>query len=345
MWLGEGTPGGVGQGYPGSCPTCVRARESGGGVAPGAVWQGERVRVGCIGLGDIARKAYLPVLGGLADVELHVQTRTPSTLTAVADGLHLPGPQRHADLESLLDAGLDAAFIHAPTEAHPRIVTQLLQAGVPTYVDKPLSDDLQACSRLVALAEQRNTSLMVGFNRRFAPGYAGCRDHPRDLIVLQKNRPGPAAGVRRTVFDDFIHVVDTLRFLVPGEVTEVATRHRVREGRLEHVVLQLSGEGFTALGVMNRVAGVTEEVLEVSGQGRKRVVRDLADVIDHPDGLPTLRRRPDWVPVPRQRGIEQAVLAFLDAVRAGTVLSARDALTTHALCEDIVAPLEASAAG
>jgi len=291
------------------------------------------VRIGCIGLGDIARKAYLPVLGGLPGLELHLQTRTPATLARVADGLHLPRQQRHGDLTSLLAAGLDAAFVHAPTDAHADIVSRLLEAGVPTYVDKPLAYDLEQARRLVDLAEHRGTSLMVGFNRRFAPGYAGCREHPRDLIVLQKNRPGPADEVRRTVFDDFIHVIDTLRFLAPGPVTDVTIRHRVSSGLAEHVVLALSGTGFSAFGLMNRVAGVTEEVLEVSGQGRKRVVRDLGDVVDHPDGLPTLRRRPDWVPVARQRGIEQAVLAFLDAVRRADVLSARDALATHELCE------------
>ena len=49
-----------------------------------------------------------------------------------------------------------------------------------------------------------------------------------------------------------------------------------------------------------------------------------------------MRRRGDWVPVARQRGIEQIVLAFLDAVRAGQPLSARDALRTHELCERVV---------
>jgi virulence factor len=73
------------------------------------------VKVGCIGLGDIAQKAYLPVLGVQPGIELHLQTRTPATLTRVADGLHLPDAQRHTDLESLLSAGLDAAFVHAPT--------------------------------------------------------------------------------------------------------------------------------------------------------------------------------------------------------------------------------------
>ncbi|MFH8938886.1 Gfo/Idh/MocA family protein [Streptomyces griseosporeus] len=293
------------------------------------------MKVGCIGLGDIAQKAYLPVLGMLPGVELHLQTRTPATLTRVADGLHLPQAQRHADLDALLAQDLDAAFVHAPTAVHPEIATRLLEAGVPTYVDKPLAYELTDSERLVTLAEERNVSLTVGFNRRFAPGYAQCAEHPRELIVMQKNRVGLPEEPRSMILDDFIHVVDTLRFLVPGEIDDVTVRARVRDGLLHHVVLQLAGDGFTALGVMNRLSGSTEEILEVSGQDTKRQVVNLAETIDH-KGQPTVRRRGDWVPVARQRGIEQAVLFFLDAVRAGKVLSARDALATHELCERVV---------
>ncbi|MFD7701880.1 Gfo/Idh/MocA family protein [Streptomyces caelestis] len=293
------------------------------------------MKVGCIGLGDIAQKAYLPVLAHRPGVELHLQTRTPATLDRVADGLHLPPGQRHADLGSLIAQDLDAAFVHAPTEVHPEIVTRLLEAGVPTYVDKPLAYELAVSERLVELAEERGTSLAVGFNRRFAPGYAQCADHPRELILMQKNRVGLPEEPRTMILDDFIHVVDTLRFLAPGPVDDVTVRARTENGLLHHVVLQLSGDGFTALGVMNRLSGSAEEVLEVSGQDTKRQVVNLAEVIDH-KGQPTVRRRGDWVPVSRQRGIEQAVLAFLDAVRAGEVLSARDALATHELCERVV---------
>ena len=293
------------------------------------------MKVGCIGLGDIAQKAYLPVLGALPGTELHLQTRSPATLERVADGLHLPARQRHRDLDELLAAGLDAAFVHAPTAAHPEIVTRLLGAGVPTYVDKPLAYRLADSERLVTLAEARHVSLAVGFNRRYAPGYAQCADHPRDLILMQKNRIGLPEEPRTMILDDFIHVVDTLRFLVPGPVDDVTVRSRVEDGLLHHVVLQLSGDNFTALGVMNRLSGSNEEILEVSGQDTKRQVLNLAEVVDH-KGQPTVRRRGDWVPVARQRGIEQAVLAFLDAVRAGRVLSARDALATHELCERVV---------
>ncbi|MFJ9642336.1 Gfo/Idh/MocA family protein [Streptomyces sp. NPDC004244] len=293
------------------------------------------MKVGVIGLGDIAQKAYLPVLTARPGLELHLQTRTPATLERVGEGHHVPAERRHTDLDALLAQGLGAAFVHAPTDVHPEIVARLLEAGVPTYVDKPLAYGIADSRRLVELAEARGVPLAVGFNRRHAPGYAQCVEHPRDLIVLQKNRVGLPEDPRTLVLDDFIHVVDTLRFLLPGEADHVDVRARVRDGLMDQVVLQLSGPGFTALGIMNRRSGSAEEVLEVSGQDSKRQVVNLAEVIDH-RGQPTVRRRGDWVPVARQRGIEQAVDTFLEAVAAGKAVSARDALLTHELCERVV---------
>ncbi|WP_431985172.1 Gfo/Idh/MocA family protein [Streptomyces qinglanensis] len=293
------------------------------------------MRIGVIGLGDIARKAYLPVLMAQPGLEPHLVTRTPATLAAVGDAHRVPAAHRHTGLDELLAARPDAAFVHAATSAHPELVRRLLEAGVPTFVDKPLAYELATSRALVELAEHRGTGLAVGFNRRHAPGYAQCLEHPRELILLQKHRVGLPEDPRRTVLDDFIHVVDTLRFLAPGEPDRIDVRARVRDGLLHHVVLQLAGDGFTALGAMNRLSGSAQEVLEVSGQDAKREVRDLAEVVDH-KGQPSVRRRGDWVPVARQRGIEQCVLAFLDAVRDGRTLGAQDALRTHELCERVV---------
>ncbi|CAL9543921.1 hypothetical protein SUDANB95_04253 [Actinosynnema sp. ALI-1.44] len=46
---------------------------------------------------------------------------------------------RHTTLDGLLDAGIKAAFVHAPTERHAEIVTRLLEADVDVFVDQPLS--------------------------------------------------------------------------------------------------------------------------------------------------------------------------------------------------------------
>ena len=296
------------------------------------------LRVGVVGLGDIAQKAYLPVLATEPGLELHLMTRDRAKLDRIADQYRLE--HRHDTLESLLAAAPTAAFVHAATSAHVPIVEALLNAGVDVYVDKPLDYSYEGARGLVELAAATGRSLMVGFNRRLAPGYAQALERPRELIVLQKNRESLPEAPRSFVFDDFIHVVDTLRFLVPGEVTHRSVRSRVRSGLLEHLVLELSGDGFTALGIMNRVSGSVEEVLEVSGRNSKRQVLNLAEVVDH-RGQPTVRRRGDWVPVARQRGIEQACHQFLDALRKGRTITADDALLTHELCEWIVRRVEA----
>ncbi|WP_395298737.1 Gfo/Idh/MocA family protein [Kitasatospora hibisci] len=295
--------------------------------------------VGVIGLGDIAQKAYLPVVAALPGLDLRLMTRDRAKLDRIGDAYRIGAGGRFTDLGELIGSGIRAAFVHAATEQHVPIVEQLLTAGVDVYVDKPLDYTIDGARRLVDLADRTGRSLMVGFNRRHSPGYLLAKERPRDLIVLQKNREGLPEAARSLVYDDFIHVVDTLRFLVPGEIEQVDVRSRVQDGLVEHLVLTLGGEGFTALGIMNRVSGSTEEVLEVSGGDSKREVHNLAEVIDH-RGQPTVRRRGDWVSVARQRGIEQIVLAFLDAVRGGKVLDAHDALRTHELCELIVERIE-----
>jgi virulence factor len=293
------------------------------------------LRIAMIGLGDIARKAYLPVLGPRADVDLVFVTRNADTLAELGAAWRVE--RLHAELDTALAEGLDGALVHAATAAHPQIVRRLLEADVPTMVDKPLADNAADNEALVDLAETRGVSLMVGFNRRFAPVYQDAAALDLPLTVMQKNRADQADETRRVVFDDFIHVVDTLRFLAPG-AGDARVHGRVTSGQLQHVALSLSGGGRDALGIMNRVSGSNEETLEVSGGGAKRRIIDMAQVVDQ-SAQDHVTRRGDWTPVGRQRGFEGLCEHFLSAVRDGRRLSALDALETHRLCETVVREL------
>ena len=295
------------------------------------------LRIAMIGLGDIARKAYLPVLGPRADLDLAFVTRDAGVLADLGAAWRVE--RLHTDLDAALAEGLDGAFVHAATEAHPVILRRLLEAGVPTMVDKPIADSTAESEALVDLAETRGVSLMVGFNRRHAPVYQDAAALGLPLTVMQKNRADQANTPRRVVFDDFIHVVDTLRFLAPG-AERASVRGRVVDDRLEHVMLSLSGDGRDALGIMNRVSGSNEETLEVSGAGAKRRIVDMAQVVDQ-SAQDHLTRRADWTSVGRQRGFEGLCEAFLSAVRDGRRLSGLDALETHRLCETVVRELSA----
>lgn len=296
-----------------------------------------------VGLGDIAQKAYLPVLTARDDVELALMTRNPDRLDRL--GRQYGVARRTTDLDDLLDGGIDAAFVHASTEAHAELVERLLGAGVPVLVDKPLAPDLATATHLVDTAERLGLSLAVGFNRRFCPAYAALAGLHPAVVLMEKNRPGLPGEPRRFAFDDFIHVVDTVRFLLPRGEEEVSVWCSVDSGLLATVTVGIRVGQSTGLGIMHRVSGGEEETLEVMGTGFKHRVEGLTEVAtveaDHP--TVTYRRgRDSWTQVPTVRGFTAMCAAFLSAVRSGATLSARDALRSHAICERVVQIAEAA---
>jgi len=299
------------------------------------------MKCGIIGLGDIAQKAYLPVITRMPGVELVLCTRNPDPLARV--GLEYRLAEQVATIEELIATGIEAAFVHTATQAHYSVVKSLLEAGIHVYVDKPLAYTLGECRELVELAEARGLILMVGFNRRFAPMIAGLGEVPeRRSVIIQKNRENSPAPPRFFVFDDFIHVVDTLRFLSPGPVEKIDFDARMEKGLLQHVLLRLWGPGFIALGSMGRDFGVNEEVIEVTAPGRKWRVRGLAETTYYHDNKEERLRFGDWVPVLHRRGFTGILEHFLDSVSRGKIPnpSARDSLLSHELCEKIAASLE-----
>ena len=306
----------------------------------------ELLRVGVVGLGDIAQKAYLPVLAARGDVNLTLMSRDPDRLARV--GRQYGGRATVSRLDQLIEKGIDVAFVHASTLAHVELVDRLLCAGIHVFVDKPLAPNYQEARYLVDLADRRGLSLAVGFNRRFAPAYTALAELSRSVVLIQKNRVGAPDAPRRLVFDDFIHVVDTLRFLMPPGEDHIDIRCSVADGLLRTVTLGISAGSATGLGVMHRVSGSNEEVVEVLGDGHKHRVVNLAEVWKHesaePEGVRMIRRA-DWTPVQTQRGFTAMCGAFLDAVLAGRAVSARDALRTHELCEDVVLAADAAIEG
>ena len=298
------------------------------------------MRIAVIGLGSIAQRAYLPILTAREDVELVLCSRNRERLSELAARYRIR--EAVASLTDLSSMQIDAAFVHAATEAHEEIVTFLLQREIPVYVDKPLAYTLDASRRLVALSESTQSFLMVGFNRRYAPMYRSLADQPgRRVVLFQKNRCGSPDVPRRVIFDDFVHVVDTLRFLSPGPVSDIKVSGHIDAGKLHHVLLQLGGPGFDLVGSMNRDSGAAEEVLEVMCPDNKWTVRGVTETTHWHKGIERVTRFDDWDSVLHRRGFPQIISRFLECVREGHNGSAlaQDALQTHALCERIVTAL------
>jgi virulence factor len=295
-------------------------------------------KIAIIGSGDIAQKAYLPVVSR-RPVELHLFARNNALATDLARQYGIK--YVHGSLDSLIRSGVRGAFVHTSTASHYEILTQLLTHGIHVYVDKPVTYEYASSERLFALAREKKVRLMVGFNRRYAPAYRSLRElQTVNMLVMQKNRKALPAKVRTFIFDDFIHVVDTLLYLSPHPKHNLTVSGRNRNGLLYHVAVQLtSPDGVIAIGIMNRDSGTVEEQLEVFTPDGKWQVNNVTDTVLYRDKNETRMGSNDWESTLYKRGFDQIVDEFLSCLEDdGITLQHQmpDPLATHKVCEEIV---------
>ena len=92
------------------------------------------LRAAIVGLGDIARKVYLPLLAVWDGLELMLCSRTPATVERLQAQYRLS--RGTADLDEVLRWEPEAAFVLTPSPTHKAIAMRLLQSGVDVLVEK-----------------------------------------------------------------------------------------------------------------------------------------------------------------------------------------------------------------
>ena len=298
------------------------------------------LKIGVIGLGDIAQKAYLPILNK-KELEVHLYTRDQIKLQDL--GAKYRFNNLHDSLDSLISTGIRAAFVHTATASHEDILTRLLNSNIHVFVDKPITYHSDTTEKLLTLARDKGLILKVGFNRRHAPAIQNLKAlHDVNMIIMQKNRKLLPGEVRTFIFDDFIHVVDTLLYLSPYPIEQLIVNGKKKSNLLYHVVVQfLFAEGRTAIGIMNRDSGTNEEKLEVFTTEEKRVVYNVTDSFILKDKNEIKVGGSDWESTLNKRGFEAMVDEFLHAVKSGASQYQENHLLTHQVCEEIVNKLEA----
>lgn len=299
------------------------------------------MRIGVLGIGDIATKGYLPVLANVKDVQVIPCTRNADTLKEVMERYHLS--EGYTDVDEFLSKDLDGVYVTAATSAHYALSIKVIDAGIPLHLDKPISLDYTETQNLVEYAQAKNNFLMIGFNRRFVPIVKKVHNEGKpDIVVYQKNRDMHPDNLRRFIVEDFVHVVDTTRYLLQDEIVELRVHGKKEGDTLLHVVVNMITPSNQGILIMNYLNGVTEEIIEVSHPHKKSIIRNLAqlEVYDHSDFIK--KPESDWIPTLKKRGFEDLRDAFLNAIKtkAPSPVDGPDALRTHQLCEEIVTKLE-----
>ena len=152
-----------------------------------------------------------------------------------------PSVEIYADIEIMLaDAKPDGVIVASPTTLHIAHAQKCIDAGIPTLIEKPISDDLDAARRLTISASKNSAPLLVGHHRRFNPiidrakglmdsGVIGqvrainavCWFYkPDHYFEIAPWRKAPGAG---PVSVNLIHDIDLIRYFC-GEVVSVQAR-------------------------------------------------------------------------------------------------------------------------
>lgn len=133
-----------------------------------AVDVSEPLRVGIVGLGvrsQLACHAETDQNGALivaaCDPDPAARSRSAELLGKDPETFPVVGSVRE-----LIELGLGAAFVTSPDDTHAPVATELLEAGIPVYLEKPLATTLDSATKILTTAYDTGTRLYIGHNMR-----------------------------------------------------------------------------------------------------------------------------------------------------------------------------------
>ncbi|UCP13881.1 Gfo/Idh/MocA family oxidoreductase [Aeromonas media] len=294
------------------------------------------MRIALIGLGDIAQKAYLPLLASDERVTPLLCTRSPAVLDKLARQYRIA--ECFTEVDALLGSRPDAVMIHAATSVHFALARQCLQAGIPTFVDKPLCFDYSEVEALTNLALAQDCPLFVGFNRRYLPAMAAARTQPLTELNWQKHRHALPGLPRQFLFDDCIHVLDSLCCYggaPTGDLHAVLRRSSQQPELLAGVSVAWQSGQVAVSGSMNRSAGLTEERIDAYGDNLSLHIENCTRGTIARDKTVQTLALDDWQPVLAQRGFVAMLDHWYQQIEAGRAdgMLVESYLQSHRLAE------------
>ncbi|WP_161606245.1 Gfo/Idh/MocA family protein [Microlunatus speluncae] len=248
------------------------------------------LRLGIVGAGALASRRIYPWL-----------SRLPVELTAVCEldpGRGAAAAQQfgaksvYTDHTAMFaEAGLDAVIVCVDPEAHARLATEAMRAGLPVYTEKPPAVTAEAAEEVARVSRETGVSCMTGFKKRFAPAYAKLRqaiadgtmgepsllsiDYASGAYANDQDRPRS-----QFLLDFAVHIIDLSRFLF-GEVAGVYARSPEPSTYAVNLGYRSGAVGTLALSA-HRDWGVSTEKVEITGgPGQFASVQNSITMVRH----------------------------------------------------------------
>lgn len=221
------------------------------------------MRIGVVGAGVIGQLRAQSIRENPATRLAAVFDPSPDAAARAAGD---SGAVTPASLESFLDVDMDAVVVSSPVHVHEGACLGALARGRHLLCEKPLSNTVASCRRIVDAALAADRVLAVGFNLRYYPaikfvkdtidaGRIGRLDHlrifgghegiPKFRSEWEYKAPESGGGA---MMDIGVHMSDLARFIL-GEITEVY-------GIMSESVWKVAGSEDNAIAIFRNPAGI-----------------------------------------------------------------------------------------
>jgi predicted dehydrogenase len=280
------------------------------------------VRVGVVGVGIMGFN-HARVLADLPNVEL-AGVADPDRSQAMRVGKAL-GCEAVASHKNLIDLGVDAVIVAAPTHLHHPVALDCIAAGLHVLVEKPIAPSVEEGRQIVASARTKGVKLMVGHVERFNPSVQTIKQAIKGerSLSIGITRVGPFpprmsnVGV---VIDLAVHDIDLIRWFTDSDIVDVQPQLSSAVAEREDIALL---QFRTASGVLahintNWLTPFKARNVTVATRGKyvqgDLLTRQVTECFGfQPDGSYSMRH----LSVGHAEPLRAELLAFLSAVRTG----------------------------
>lgn len=194
------------------------------------------VVLGVVGAGNYASRILIPAFkqGGASLKSLVTSGGISAFHHGKKNGFDIASTDFNSVLE---DKSINSVVIATQHNLHAGQVVASLLAGKHVFVEKPLAIDIQELSEIESTyrLKAETCSLMVGFNRRFAPHIVKMKSllanvsEPKSFIMTMNAGAIPADHWTQSVgvgggriIGEACHYIDLMRFLAGSEIVSVA---------------------------------------------------------------------------------------------------------------------------
>jgi predicted dehydrogenase len=280
------------------------------------------LRVGVVGVGVMGSN-HARVFAELPGVQLvGVADPDPQRRELVKSILGCPAV---SDLDALLQIGVDALSIAAPTHLHRDLALAAIARGVHVMVEKPIASSVAEGREMIAAARRAGVTLMVGHVERFNPAVRAIKEAIRneDIFSIAITRVGPFPPRMSNVgivIDLAVHDIDLIRWFTDSDIVEVQTQLSNAVAEREDIALL---QFRTASGVLahintNWLTPFKARNVTVATRGKyvmgDLITREVTECYGfQPDGSYSMRH----LSVGYEEPLRTELLAFVTAVREG----------------------------